>query len=366
MITKKAKSSAILFLTLFAGLFFYSCEPNVPDEPPDWSPDVYGPVLKSVSSIEDITKLENIEFDQVVEATDARQNWTGSNVDVPPTKVDSVGPYNFPLTEEGYIGEVNVDSLKLRVQFTNKWNLNINKGTKIVFLSANDNSLIFEHELQEPVEPNEEFDRTFTVLNSTVTSDINFYLVDFQTDGGENINFNPPNDKTTFNFQLQFVKIRDAKIRADKSYSIEDTSEVNFEEAQDTSGVSEDAAEGFLNLYVENGFPINSEISIIFIDQYGNPKYTMIDKRKIDAADVDPQTGTVNQISEDKIEIEVNDDVVDDLRDANRVVSSVELNTNGVPADINNDIKVTRESTLLLQLVADLKIYTNEISSDNS
>ncbi len=365
MIPQKAKSSVILFLTLFTGLFFYSCEPNVPDDPPAWSPDVYGPVVKSVSSIEDITRLENIEFDQVVKSTDARQNWTGSNVDVPPTTVDTIGPYNFPLTEEGYVGEVNVDSLKLRVQFTNKWNLNIKAGTKIVFLSANDNSLIFEHELQEPVQPNEEFDRTFTVLNTTVTSDINFYLVDFQTDGGQSINFNPPNDKTTFNFQLQFVKIRDAKIRADKSYSIEDTSKVDFEEAQDTSGVSEDAAEGYLNLYVENGFPINSEISIIFIDQYGNPQYSMIDKREIDAADVDPESGSVNQITEEKIEIEVNDDVVDDLRDANRVVSIVELNTNGVPADINNDIKVTRESTLLLQLVADLKIYTNEINSGN-
>lgn len=365
MISKKAKSSATLFLLIFTGLFFSSCAPDVPDEPPDWSPDVYGPMVKSVSSIEDITQLENIEFEQVVEATDARANWTGNNVDIDSALVDSVGPYNFPLTEEGYVGEVNVDSMTLRIQFTNKWNLNIKEGTKLVFLSANDNSLIFEHTLQKEVAPNEEFDRTFTVLNSTVASDINFYLVNFQTDGGKDIDFTPPNDKTTFNFQLQFVKIKDAKIRSGKTYSIEDTSEVDIAEAEDSVDVSEDAAEGYLNLYVENGFPIASEISIIFIDQYGNPQYKMVEKREISEADVDPQNGNVNKIIEEKIEIEVNDDVVDDLRDANRVVSRVDLSTVGVPADANNDIKVTRESTLLLQLVADLTINTQELDSND-
>ncbi len=352
-------------LVVLIGVSLSSCEPRSLEDPPDWSPEVYGPMLKSVSSVEDITKLENIEFSQDVVSTDVDQNWTGTK-DVPPTfQTDTVGPYPFPLTEEGYIGSVDVDSLKLRIYFENQYNLNIEEGTKLLFLSAIDGSLIHEHTLQKDVAPNEMFDRTFTVTNTRVASEINFYLVDFQTDGGQNIDFSSPNNVTTFNFELQFLKINSAQIRKDKEYTIEDTSEVNFREEREDSDVSDDAAEGYLYLYVENGFPIESNLDVFFINEFGQIEHELFDTTQtVKPADVVPETGKIQRITERKISIRIDEDVVENIEDANRVVSSIQLNTYGVPADSENNIKLLPESSLLLQLVADLEVKTKGLPED--
>lgn len=332
---------------------FSGCIDVPDDDGPTWSPEILGPATKSVSSIEDVTDLEDKSFNITVNSQQIDSDFVGQVDSVPAFSSPSVGPEQFELTE--FVESANVDSLNLRITFENTYPINVAAGTELVFRSSDDRSLIFRHELQKDIKPNERFSRTFKVVNKKVYSNIDFFMEDFRTDGsnGEPVNFNS-NNSTRFQFDLNFLRVNNAIIKNDKEFSARDTSDFNLVDEIDDDEASDTTVKGKLFIYVENGFPIRSQVGMIFLDEFGNTIYTLIPLNQPEViSPAQLQTnGDVTSIAEKKIEVEVSKEVIEDLKKAETVITTLDFDTN----HLTENQKVTRESTFLIQIVADVTV----------
>ena len=334
---------------------------DLPEGGPGWEPNYYGPIANTRVDIEDIAKLEDLVFNQEVDANDVKSRFEGEVPEVPPFSLDKqVGPYPFTITE--IFEKIAVDSLLFNVSFENAFPIDIAKGTVISFRNKDDGKEVFRHRIQADVEPGEKFEVTRTVLDESVDNDLNFYLENFTSNGSqEPVDFGDGLE-TDFRFELIFLSIAELEIKTNQSYRITDTTSFDLD-TRDEAG----SAKGELFIYFENRYPLIFETQLYLLDENKNLVDSLFESPvELGSAPVveSPQGGRITGDTVLVVDtVELKDDNLRSLKNAdylsgNFFARTVDTAQNGNPLS-SISITITDRSFLNLQVTGDVKGVAN-------
>lgn len=339
-------------LLIITAIFIFIAACNMPDfEGPDnWEFDFYGPIIINQTSLEDLAELEDIVF-----VYELRTNSIGIPVGTSP--VPPIPPMpefyaeTFKLTD--HFVWVHADSLVFDMTITNKFPINIKAGTTVRFRNNMNNELVYEHEIQENIEPNESYHFTDLLSDQFVESDVDFYIDGFHSDGSSEPVTITSDDGADFEFVLSFIKLHSLMIKTNQNYTVDDTSEVFIEIDEE----NENIADGIIEVYILNKFPIKMEFQLYFLDEFFNVKDSLFDfgRAVIVPAELGAESGTVNEASvvEDKHTIMVNAEKIRAIGESEFVRPYFNVNTDHLTEHtrINAD-----ESYLGIQITSDIKL----------
>jgi hypothetical protein len=344
-----------LFISSVVALcFLKACD--TPDETPDYSPEYFGPAVDSRINIEDISQLENIVLKQEIDPTDIQNGFQGQQT-VPPFNLDRrVGPYPFSITE--VFEEIQADSLVFQIGITNSLPIPLNPDTEIVFRNQSDDSLIYRKVIEKSVAPGEELRIDETVTDKLVENDINFFLENLTSEGsnGEQVNFDNAGP-ADFEFELVFLDIERIIINKGESYTITDTSNVSYSGPTDTSS----SASGQVFISLENRFPLNFDLQLLFLDDEQAIFDSVLNKRiQLDGAPVNEDGLVIGDQTRSVDTIQIDTDQLNALKEADQL--STEFRASTVDEDANGDpipsvtLEIEDQSFLRLQVGVDAKI----------
>ncbi len=363
----KLKSDRISFMKLkaflllgIASLLFNHCD--VPDGAPSWNPDYYGPIARSKVNVEELSKLSDEKFTQDVEATEVRSDLEGDK-NIPGfrlenTRVKEPDPYEFEITD--VFERVRTDSLIFKISFTNDYPINIKKGTVLTFENKSDGNVVYQHEITEDVDPGESYSVKERLFDKDIESNINYYLDNFGTDGteGETRNFEEGLD-ISFNFELIFLEIEELVLKTPQEYSLNDTAEFDFAQADTAT-----SARGNLFVYFDNQFPLKFNVQLYLHDRnnflidslFENPIELGGTPVNANGRVIGSQITAVDTVNLN--EAKINKFRKAKFIDAKLFVRTVNKDRNGQDLD-NIKLKVEDQSFLNLQIAADVEGIVN-------
>lgn len=353
-VCQRAISFCMLLPLIMALFLLKAC--NTPDETPDYSPEYFGPAVDSRVNIEDISQLEDIVLNQEVNPSDIQNGFQGRQT-VPPFNLDRrVGPYPFSITD--VFREVEADSLVFQLGVTNSLPIPLSPDTEIVFRNQSNDSVIYRKVIEEPVGPGEEFRFEETVTDKVVENDINFFLENFTSEGsnGEQVNFDNAGP-ADFEFELVFLDINKLVISKGESYTITDTSNVSYSGPTDTAS----SASGQVFISLENRFPLNFNLQLLFLDDEQAIVDSVLNKRiQLDGAPVNEDGLVIGEQTRTVDTIQIDTDQLNALKEADQL--STEFRASTVVEDVDGSpipsvtLEIEDQSFLRLQIGVDAKV----------
>lgn len=350
--------------TVFLAACFILPKCDLPEGGPGWEPNYYGPIAKSEVFIEDVSKLEDLIFEQDVPVQDINSQFQGEYDSVPAFSLNrKVGPYEFEISE--IFRKIAADSLVFRISYKNVFPIDLAEGTVLSFRNKSDTSQeIFRHRIEEDIEPGEEFSIERIVTDKVVDNNINFYLENFTSNGSDDpVDFGQGLE-ATFVFELIFLKIAELEIETGQEYVLQDTTDFNYEERS-----GEGSAEGELYVFFENKFPLEFSAQLYLLDENRRLQDSLFESRINLGSPALVKEGNLGRIPQSESAVLSIDTVklVDEnlraLKNAEYIsgyfdVSTVDTTEQGDPLGVVA-INITDQSFLELQIGGDVEGIAN-------
>jgi len=310
------------------------------------------PIVKTVISAEQVSKLDDLTYDIEVLATDMPFLITG--VPIPPISLVTIGPLPLQDTDSIYV-KFRANEAILNVTITNNFPINIKSGTTIEIRNSSiNNDVVFkgviEHDITEKGGQG-----TVTVQGSETTpwidNQLQLYFVDFTSDGSP-----VPVDITIYNnislsLEVEIIELNEAELYGDISYDVSDTSKYTFG-SEPEQGLEDSPFENaLLNLFIENGIPLNYSIQSFFLDDNFNIIDSLFSSSNVLAPEIDAPGYVINSsIVEKKIVTEMSIAKYNNLRSRTRHINH-RLSFSSRP----QNVRIIHENNIKINLTAELK-----------
>ena len=351
-----------LFILLLLGFGLSSCFRDGLTEPDPWEPKFNLPVLKTSLSLEDLTNVQDIQGSATIASTAINPLWTGTTF-VPPVAglSNEDNPAEFEISE--YFSEIYTDSLIIGVEFVNDYPIAFSRGSKLVFRNSVSGDIVEEHSLVENVNPKDTYRFDIRIIadagNPTrLESKMDFYLDDFRSNGSGLSQVNFDNAATKFIFKLEFLRINRILLEGEQKFTDTLVTEITLDEGDTLD--PQRLAEGSIDLYIDNGLPVNLKTQIDMLDE--NDKFIegfFQDTVILPPATIDQATGDVSNRQEVKIVVPMSFQKVDYFYDKIKLKTTYNINTVGLGGA--NGILLSRKSDIKVQVVLNLDAYPENL-----
>lgn len=332
----KTFSTKVTAVVAFVLILLVSCDLDQFEEY-GWKPTLLGPLLKTRIDYYDLEELIEIrtEYDiNVGTLEDASGNNYPENEEVDVDEIDPLGKFpsqfrSMFTTDDGqtFVKSAIIQEFKARASFNNVFPIPIGAGTRIVIRdSENTDNVLLTHPIDTDVAPGESYAIDIDIFDETeVSGTLEFFIIDFQSPGGDNVTFT--GEDFIVHFEVDLLNIKEVNLVPDLSYAIERSNPFSLEiEEGDV-----DAYDGSIYLWVTNAFPTQFDLSIALLDSSGGSEeviheFFMTDEEEgdgngmytIEAADLDGQGNVVNPKESDRITlVEIKD--IPEISRANKI-----------------------------------------------
>ena len=340
----------------FLLVFITACD----DDFAQWefeSYEVIGPLLSTKAELENITDFFEVSHTSRLAIDDL--GFEAKTYDeVPPAQWE--GPIvidNFSISD--HFSRVQADVLEFGLNVDNQFPIPIGEGTELVFFEAGTENEIHEFVLEEDIPPNESSTVQITFEDLVFYGDVDFAVRNIQTPGSDEETTFTHSDYIEFDFAYFFLDMHSATLNENQDYRVRDTTDFNPQ--SDATEIEDGEAEevsGDLLIYIENRFPVDMDLQLIFLDENDNVKDSLFKDKRLDIepAETDTETGELRSNVVKQLTVGISENQWNNIRRSSRVMVSLGVNSNHLdePARILSD-----ESYLELQLVADLIINPN-------
>lgn len=345
------KRLTFLFLFFCAAI---SCTKNLVVEDDDvWESDWLAPLIKTRFTMDQLRELNDTKYEFNIPAIDLgfAENIL---VDVPALNISRLGPYQAPVSD--WVKEIQIDTLAIEVELTNIFPIPIGAGTKLVLRNSTDtlnlSSIIAQIDIQQDIPAGGIFKTEIKSIQSTIGSNLYFYLDAFHSQGGNQVSFTSNPCKIKMN--LKVIDLKRIDLYTNQQVVSTDTFKV---ELGDTlSSVNDTLATGILDVMITNGLPVSSNMQLYFLNAN---KSTVIDSLFNEPLLVEP--GTTSTLGETITEtnasssISLNGNKIQHIRQSTYAVIQYELKTpsSGLFVSAND------HAFLQMKLIGDLKLHLN-------
>ncbi|MBP7184799.1 MAG: hypothetical protein KBA06_04775 [Saprospiraceae bacterium] len=343
----------LIFLFLLFGITI-SCNKNLLVEEDDvWESEWLAPLIKTRFTMDQLRELNDTKYEFNIPSIDLgfAENIL---VDVPELNISHLGPYQAPVSD--WVKEIQIDTLALDLEMTNIFPISIGAGTKFVLRNSTDTlnpaSIIAQIVIQQDIPPGGLFKTEIKSVQSTIGSNLYFYLDAFRSQGGNQVSFNSSPCK--ININLKVIDLKRIDLYTNQQVVSTDTFKV---ELGDTlSSVNDTLATGLLDVMITNGLPVSSNMQLYFLNAN---KSTVIDSLFNVPLLVEP--GTTSSLGETITEtnasssISLNGTKIQHIRQSTYAVIQYELKTpsSGFFVSAND------HAFLQMKLIGDLKLHLN-------
>ncbi|MBI1182662.1 hypothetical protein GC194_00215 [bacterium] len=329
--------------------------------PAPWTHHFNGPIAKSNLDLSALANLQEIKLVDNILASEIDPTWDGMREVLPIAGLSSENsPQLFKMTD--YFKAIHTDSLLVTVDFTNGYPISFGKGTELVFRNSENKDIFFRHPTTREIGPGENYTFDIEILRSPdnpqkVESNIEFYLDNFRSPGsnGQVVDFT--NASTNFTFTMKFISVLKLELYPDKEWT--DTVLTDFSLFKDGSK-QQKIVEGSMTLNLINGLPINGFGFVDILDENDQSLGVLFnDTLKITPATIDPTTTHVLNKTNSELVVSLPFEKLDLFYNKTKLKILYRISTKNVGSD---QIIIGDESTLLMKLSADLKIYVDNIN----
>ncbi len=334
-------------------LSFLACNKTKISELPTWNSDWLLPIAKGNVSFETLKALSKTKTSIKIPSLDLGYQ-SGVNVNIPPLSINQMGPYKIPLSD--WIHKVHFDSLEIFLSFSNLFPIEISSGTQFSFRKANDtndpSNIIYQHTVNRDIKPNDYYFFDITTYDNFMMDTVYVFLENFKSPGANNITFLA--QPLSIDIEVKIIDIKTVELYSNKKTISSDTVNIDFSNEDTPSDTSN---YGKVNLFIDNGLPIQFGIQIYFLEKNTNQiiDSLMSPAFDIDACSTDANGNPVNVVSK-KSSFMVSTQRIDRIKKASRAVLFHNINTYSAPppyAIINDN------SYLKLQITGDLHLSFN-------
>lgn len=335
--------SLSIFLVLV--LFLSSCNFK-PDEitVPKWKSDWLGPIAKISLTPQDINTIDSIHFEQSF-GNSFFSLPTGSYPNLP--AINNLSLTANVQTSDIYY-EITFDSAFSYVKIQNQFPFTIKSGLK-VSLGKNGNHL-FSFTVNNDIAPNSTYQSPeFDFAGKVLYNEVELKLENFSTNPiNQNVTITG-NEKLTIQFDIKNLQLREIAVESNNQFDVIDTTDFTFA----GEGLTAEAVNGKLKIFIENQFPIQQNIQGYFMDSL----YHVVDSLFIQPFVIAPASVDGQGYSTDKPlssnEIVLNAQKFDNLKKAKFLIAKASFQ------NINQTVPLTRmrrTDHFDIQVVGDLQL----------
>ena len=190
------------------------------------------------------------------------------------------------------------------------------------------------------------------VIEKTMTSpwadnQLELFFIDLASDGSASpVDFNTYNN-IAVSLELEVVQLNEIELFGNIDHTVRDTIDYNSESDGSTSEFIEN---GHLNLFVENGAPLNYAIQAFFLDKDFLVVDSLFDNATIAAPDITPSGYVINStITEEKVTADFSNERYTNIQNNSSYVA-FRLTFQSSP----QNIRITTNDRIELYLTADV------------
>lgn len=280
---------------------------------------------------------------------------SGTTVNIPPISNKNLGPYKIPLNN--WIHKIQFDSLEILFSFKNLFPIETGAGTKFSFrrtANVNDsNNIIYQYITQQNISANGNINFDIVVNNNFINDTIFLFVEEYNSPGANNVTFSA--QPSIIDIEVKIIDINYVELYSDKSALEKDTLDIDFSKEETPTDTSN---YGIVNIFIDNGLPIQFGIQIYFldpstnsyaIDSLWNPTFDI-------AGSNTDANGTPQNIQSKKSSVSISTQRLDKIKKSKKGVIKYQINTLGYPPPY---VRLNKDAFLKLQITGDLHLNLN-------
>ncbi len=321
------------------GMLFAACKSN-PEKNiiPNWHTDLLGPLVKSTVTGEEVMQLRNLQLFSFSTIHD----YGYGNSEQPDT-IPEIPLPSFSKTEilNTHIESMELERGNLYFRFSNTLDIDIKKGATIK-ISQNGNIILVDTLKEDLKEKAGVFiSKKADLSGKTLLPEFTVNVENLATHGTRGVPLVPGDKKLVTNFFFEEIIFKTLSLKPG-SYTFSDTSAFNL----NGRVVKTAALQGDIISYVKNNFPFTIDMQYYFLNAVYTPIDSLFDKNiTIVPSNIsNPESAFKQNISNEK---------VSSITQAMFVNSRVSFYS-------DQNITITKDNFLDLQLVGDLQISVNK------
>lgn len=256
----------LFFLFMIYGIAACGLFPDNHEAIP-WNADVLAPLGNTRLTINDLNELDSLKFSQRVNSPDV--GYSGAVPFIPAFTGKNAGPYTLNVSDNFAL--IEADSLSMTVSIDNHMPIAIGSGTTFELRNQSNNALLYTYTLPSNVAAGGTYSFQIKLYDISIDADIDFILTTYNSPGSATpVFFN--NSYMEFNFYVDFLMIKQVVTQHGASFEYLDTSAFNgFDDFEIQN------SEGYLKLMLSNGFPLEGNLQLYFLDATYTPIDSLFD-----------------------------------------------------------------------------------------
>ncbi|MBL7766724.1 MAG: hypothetical protein JNJ58_11550 [Chitinophagaceae bacterium] len=316
------------------------------------------PLVKGNISLNDLSRLEGTTFDYVITPAQINQP-TNTPVSSPAFTVDFIGPFTVPTQD--IIKYLKVDSIELGIHLKNIFPVNIQSGFTVTLRSsdntASSSNVLFSKTFSNAIAAQSQDSLPLSIHNVTIADSLYFYIENLNIDAFNQVVFN---ENVPVQFTIDKVRLNELAFFPNKNFSISDTVEFSsgdLSSIYDAGGntLADSAVSGFLNLFTDNGLPVNLRMQMTFLKNNLPVDSVFENSFILNGAGVDA-AGIPNSIDAKKNSVAIRKVKLKNIESCDRMIYSFSINTDGYTSP---QVIMGKQNKLALQIVSDIALMLN-------
>jgi hypothetical protein len=314
------------------------------------------PIAKGNLSINSLDQLKNLKYEIAVPPFSIGQP-INIPVNSPALHIAHVGPFPVQITD--WLHRVDIDTLEFTGSLNNFFPIPIGAGTTVTLRNSRDTSaasIVGSAIIDHNVAPGDAFSFDILVYNKTLGDSAFFYLDQFNSPAFNNVTFT--NNPARLVINLDVITASFVQIYTNKAFTSIDTSEFSAgSDDNSINNISDTSAQGFINVFTENGLPANIRSQLYFLNE---AKTHVLDSMfasdlVINGGQTDG-AGNTTFTNKTTTRVAVNQKKLNNLKQAKYVVSRFDFNTTGYSGPY---VSANKGPSLAIQFTGDLNIRIN-------